>query len=128
MRSCCVALRTISRHLWWSMVMWEKRIYTCMCNWVTMLYSSKLAEHCKPGIMRKKIKKFLKNNNLEFCIDSVSCRIVGFPFHLERKLIQMKKLIFRKCQREHAPLASRYFREWKNEQLSSWVVAFKILT
>ena len=25
-----------------------------MCNWVTMLYSRKLTEHCKPAIMEKK--------------------------------------------------------------------------
>jgi len=37
----CVALGTMSSHLWWSMIMWEKRMYTCMCNWVTMLYSRK---------------------------------------------------------------------------------------
>ena len=37
----CVALGTMSGHLWWGMVMWEKRMYTCMCNWVTMLYSRK---------------------------------------------------------------------------------------
>ena len=42
MKSCCVvALRTMSSHLWWSMIMGEKRMYTCMCNWVTMLYSKK---------------------------------------------------------------------------------------
>ena len=38
-------------------------MYTCMCNWVTLLYSRKLREHCKPAI-REKIKtiiKFLKN-------------------------------------------------------------------
>ena len=28
-----------------------------MCNWVTMLYSRKLTEHCKPAIMKKKKKK-----------------------------------------------------------------------
>ena len=39
MRSFCVALRTMSNHLLQSMVMGEKRMYTCMCNWVTMLYS-----------------------------------------------------------------------------------------
>ena len=60
MRSCCVALGTMSSHLWWSMIMWEKRMYTCMCNWVTMLYSRKLTEHCKPAIMEK-IKIILKN-------------------------------------------------------------------
>ena len=27
-----------------------------MCNWVTVLYSRKLTEHCKPAIMEKKIK------------------------------------------------------------------------
>ena len=38
MRSCCVALRTVSSHLCWNMIMGEKRMYTCVCNWVTMLY------------------------------------------------------------------------------------------
>ena len=28
-----------------------------MCDWVTLLYSRKLTEHCKPGIMEKVIKK-----------------------------------------------------------------------
>ena len=32
----------------------KKIIYKCMCNWVTMLYSTKLREHCKPAIMKKK--------------------------------------------------------------------------
>jgi len=48
-----IALGTMPSHLWWSMIMWEKRIYTCMCNWVTMLYNRKLTEHCKPAIMKK---------------------------------------------------------------------------
>ena len=42
MRSCCVALGTMSGHLWWRMIMWEKIMYTCMCNWVTMLYCRKI--------------------------------------------------------------------------------------
>ena len=29
-------------------------MYTYMCTLVTMLYSRKLIEHCKPGIMGKK--------------------------------------------------------------------------
>ena len=33
--------------------MCENRMCTCMCNWVTMLYSRKLTEHCKSGIMGK---------------------------------------------------------------------------
>ena len=39
MRSCCVALRTMSRYLQRSMTMGEKIVYMCMCNWVPMLYS-----------------------------------------------------------------------------------------
>ena len=39
MRSCCIAMRTMSRYLQWSMTMGEKIVYTCMCNWVLMLYS-----------------------------------------------------------------------------------------
>ena len=39
MRSRCVALRAMSRYLQCSMTMGEKITYTCMCNWVPMLYS-----------------------------------------------------------------------------------------
>ena len=39
MRSCCVALRTMSSHLGRSMRMGGKRMCTCMCDWVTMLSS-----------------------------------------------------------------------------------------
>ena len=41
MRSCCVAPRTMSSYLQWSMIMGEKCMYTCMCNWVPMLFSGK---------------------------------------------------------------------------------------
>ena len=41
MRSCCVALRTMSCHLCWSMIMCENRMYTCMSKWIAMLYSRK---------------------------------------------------------------------------------------
>ena len=41
MRSCCVALRTMSRYLQCSTTMGEKIMYTCMCNWVPMLYNEK---------------------------------------------------------------------------------------
>ena len=30
-----------------------------MCDWVTMLYSRKLTEHCKPAITEKKKKKII---------------------------------------------------------------------
>ena len=45
-----------SSHLRWSMIMWEKGMHVCMCDWVTLPCSSKLTEHCKPAIMEKKIK------------------------------------------------------------------------
>ena len=41
MRYCSVPLRTTSRYLQQSMTMGEKIMYTCMRNWVTMLYSGK---------------------------------------------------------------------------------------
>ena len=31
-----------------------------MCNWVPMLYSRKLTEHCKTGIMEKNTHHYLK--------------------------------------------------------------------
>ena len=46
----------------------RKRMYTCMCDWVTLLCSRKLTEHFKPAIMEKikiiilkKKKMFVKN-------------------------------------------------------------------
>ena len=36
-----------------SRIMWEKRMYTGICSWVTMVYSRKLTDHCKPAIMEK---------------------------------------------------------------------------
>jgi len=35
-------------------------MYLCVCDWVTLLYSRKLAEHCKPAIIEK-IKIIKKN-------------------------------------------------------------------
>ena len=31
----------------------RKRMYACMCDWVTLLYSRKMTEHCKQAIMKK---------------------------------------------------------------------------
>ena len=57
-RSCCVALRTMSRYL---QCQWEKKImYTGMCNWVPMLYSRE-----KKVLGEITIKNKLKNNNLK---------------------------------------------------------------
>ena len=41
MRSCCVALRTLSRYLHCNTTMGGKTMYTCKCNLVPMLYSGK---------------------------------------------------------------------------------------
>ena len=41
--------------------MGEKRMYICMCDWVTLLYSRKLTDHCKPAIMDKN-KNHIKKN------------------------------------------------------------------
>ena len=38
---CCVTLKNVSRYLQCSRTMGEKIMYTCMCNWVPMLYSGK---------------------------------------------------------------------------------------
>ena len=43
----------------------RKRMYTCMCDWVTLLYSRKLTEHCKPAIMEK-IKIIIKRKKCSF--------------------------------------------------------------
>ena len=64
MRSCCVASGTMSGHIWWSMIIWEKRRGTGMCNWVAMLYSRKLTKHCKPAITEKKSHYIKKNRDL----------------------------------------------------------------
>ena len=31
----------------------SKGMYICMCGWVTLLYSRKLTENCKPAMMEK---------------------------------------------------------------------------
>ena len=41
MKSCCVALRTMSRYLYRNRTKGGKKMYTCKCNLVPMLYSRK---------------------------------------------------------------------------------------
>ena len=38
----------------------RKRMYTCMCDWVTLLYSRKLTEHHKPTIIEKNKNHYIK--------------------------------------------------------------------
>ena len=40
--------------------MLEKRMYTYMYNWVTMLYSIKFMKHCKPAIMEKNKNEYIE--------------------------------------------------------------------
>ena len=47
--------------------MCENRMCTCMCNWVTMLYSRKLTEHCTQAIMEK-------NKNHYMYIEKMLCQ------------------------------------------------------
>ena len=51
-------------------------MYTCMYNWVTLLYSRKLTEHCKPAIIEK--IKIIINKILK----------VGVPVMGQQKRIQ----------------------------------------
>ena len=37
----------------------KRSVYICTCDWVILLYSRKLTEHCKPAIMEK-IKILIK--------------------------------------------------------------------
>ena len=56
MRSCCIALGTISSHLMMEHDNVRKKNVYVMCDWVNLLYSRKLTEYCKPAIMEKIIK------------------------------------------------------------------------
>ena len=42
----------------------RKRMYICMCDWVILLYSRILKEHCKPTIMEK-IKIIKKKKGMQ---------------------------------------------------------------
>ena len=61
LQNLSIALGTISSHLWWCTIMWEKRMHTCMFDWVNLVYSRKVREHCKPAIMEKKSLYIKKN-------------------------------------------------------------------
>ena len=54
-----------------------------MCNWVTILYSRKLTEHCKPAIM-KKSKNYIKQNNCQELVRLKTSKIRVLP-HIMQK-------------------------------------------
>ena len=62
----------------------RKRMYTCMCDWVTLLYRRKLTEHCKPAIIEKnknhyikKILIFINYTTTQQCKLCLSCSITS---------------------------------------------------
>ena len=65
----------------------SKKMYTCMCNWVTLLYSRKLTEHCKPAIMEKIKKSLLKKKEMLFV------RPIKFNLHMVSVLFKEKSEI-----------------------------------
>ena len=68
-----------------------------MCDWVSLLYSRKLTEHCKPTIIekikiiKKKKKRFQLNKktyqmNSELCYpDNTKTEIRTLEFHCDRR-------------------------------------------
>ena len=57
----------------------RKRICVYVCDWVTLLYSGELTEHCKPTIMEKmkiiilkKWKKLLSSSHIDIFLHSYS--------------------------------------------------------
>ena len=44
----------------------KKRMYTCMCDWVTLLYNRKLTEHCEPAKMGKNKKHYFKKERKHY--------------------------------------------------------------
>ena len=64
MRSCCAALRTMSRYLHHSTTMGEKIMYICMCNWVPTLYSGEKNTKKIGEKNRKERKKEKANENM----------------------------------------------------------------
>ena len=52
-------------------------MYTCMWNWVSMLYIRKLTEHCKPAIMEKNkiLLSHKKEQNHAICSNMYGTRV-----------------------------------------------------
>ena len=73
-----------------------------MCNWVNMLYSRKLTEHCVPAIMKKnenkkiKIKWTIYHDQLGFTPESqgwiIMCKLIKFCITL-KKIINYLKIL-----------------------------------
>ena len=65
-------------------------MYACVCNWLAMLYSRNLTEHCKPVIMEKN-KNYIKTNKLKsFCTAKEAIKKNEKTTQNRRKSLQMK--------------------------------------
>ena len=64
----------------------RKRMYICMCDWVTLLYSRKLTEYCKPAILEK-IKII---NKRKLCETKRVVKILGIIHYCEIILTERK--------------------------------------
>ena len=72
-------------------------MYTCMCDWVTLLYSRKLTEHCKPAIMEK-IKIIIKKKFLGVAIMAQWKQIRLGTVRLQvQSLVSLSRLRFWHC-------------------------------
>ena len=60
-------------------------MYTCVCDWVTLLCSRKLTEHCKPAIMEK--TKIIVKNSLKFYCLLFESSSGDFPLNFEYFLV-----------------------------------------
>ena len=50
-----------------------------MCNWVNLLYSRKLTEHCKPAIMEKNKNHYIKKTTVRYHYLSARWIIIKKP-------------------------------------------------
>ena len=67
----------------------KKNVCIFMCNWVTLLYSKKLTEQCKPAIVEKnknhlKKIKYFEVKRLDVC----KSPIVGGWIHTQENIIK----------------------------------------
>ena len=81
MRSCCVALRTMSRYLYHSTTMGGKSMYTCMCNLDPMLYNGK----------KNKFNQSINQSTKSLSKENIT---VGGPGSLSRPLADKFNLVF----------------------------------
>ena len=72
--------------------MWERRTYTCLCDWVTLLCSRQWTDPCKPAIMEK-IEITMKKNLFLTSFTKVSQYTVT-AFFIKNPLVFLKKVIF----------------------------------